>query len=221
VKTRLESLSTRSLILVIGAAVLVYAIALWLLFVSPKRAEVATAREDLVAAEQRLSEAKSAANRPGKTTADVSDVFRLAKAMPSTADQPGLVLEISRLAKKSGVTLRSIAPKEPVAAVGDPSLIPVTVTLTGSYRQITKFLERTRELVMVRDGKIHATGRLLSVNGVTLIESVDAGFPKLDATLELDAYVYDGPIVQEETPPPASEEELPAAGSDALGRTGT
>jgi Tfp pilus assembly protein PilO len=218
VRARLESLSTRSTILLIGAVVLVYAAAVWLLFVSPKRAEVATARQDVVAAELRLVEAQTSVNRPSAGGSRVADVFRLTKAMPSTADQPGLVLEISRLAKQSGVTLRSISPKEPVAGVGGPSLIPLTVTLTGSYKQITKFLGRTRKLVTVRNGKIHARGRLLSVHGVTLVESVDAHFPKLDATLEIDAYVYDGPIIPEEVPEPPTE-ELPAAGSNAIGKS--
>jgi Tfp pilus assembly protein PilO len=219
VRARLESLSTRSTVLLIVGVVIVYAAALWLLFVSPKRADLATAREDLVAAELRLAEAQTTARRPSTGGTNVADVLRLAKAMPSTADQSGLVLEVSRLAKQSGVTLRSISPKDPIAGVGSPALIPVTVTLTGSYRQITRFLERTRELVRVRNGKIRATGRLLSVHSVSLIESVGGGFPKLDATLEIDAYVYDGPIVAEETPPPALEEELPATGSDALGRS--
>jgi Tfp pilus assembly protein PilO len=221
VRARLESLSTRSTILLIAGVVLVYAAVLWLLFVSPKRADVSTARENVVAAELRLAEAQAVAKRPsGGTGTRVADVFRLAKAMPAAADQPGLVLEISRLAKQSGVTLRSIQPKEPVAGVGGPSLIPVTVTLGGSYRQITKFLERTRKLVAVRNGKIHATGRLLSVHGVTLVESVSGGFPKLDATLEIDAYVYDGPIVPEETPAPADEEPTEPA-SNAIGRSGS
>ena len=219
-KARLESLSTRSTILLVGAVVLVYAAMVWLLFVSPKRAEVGTARADVVAAELRLVEAQAVANRPSSGGSRVADVFRLAKAMPSTADQPGLVLEISRLAKQSGVTLRSISPKEPVAGVGGPSLIPITVTISGSYRQITRFIARTRGLVKVRGGKIHAMGRLLSVHGVTLVESVNAGFPKLDASLEIDAYVYDGPIVPEEVPEPATE-ELPAAGSNAIGGSGS
>jgi Tfp pilus assembly protein PilO len=217
VTARLESLSTRATVLLIAGVVIVYAAALWFLFVSPKRADLATAREDLVAAELRLLEAKTAEDKPRSGGTEVVDVFRLAKAMPSTADQTGLLLEVSMLARQSGVSLGTITPKDPIAAVGSPALIPVTVTLTGSYRQITQFLARTRKLVRVRDGKIHATGRLLSVHSVNLIESVSEGFPKLDATLEIDAFVYDGPIVQAETPPPAAEGELPAAGSDALG----
>ena len=78
----------------------------------------------------------------------VTDVLRLAKAMPSSADQPGLVLELDRLARASGVTLGSITPSDAVVgAGGSPTMIPVVVTADGSYRQITRFLNRTRGLV--------------------------------------------------------------------------
>jgi Tfp pilus assembly protein PilO len=217
VSARLQSLSTRGLFVAAVLIVLVYAAVVWFLLVSPKRSDAAAARADLAAAELRLAEAKAGSRiRDRGPGAPVADVFRLAKAMPSTVDQPGLVLEFSRLAQKSGVTLRSLTPRDPVAGVGGPSLIPVTVTVGGSYAEITKFLARTRALVTVRDGKIHARGRLLSVQSVSLIESATERFPALDATIELDAYVYDGPIVPVEIPEPA-EEEVPAAGTDALG----
>ena len=216
---RLQSLSTRGLLVVAGIAVLLYAAAVWFLFVSPKRSDASAAKAEVAAAEQRLAEAQAGRSRPRGAAAPVADVFRLAKAMPSSAEQPSLVLEISRLAEQSGVKLRSLVPREPVAGVGGPSLIPVTVTVGGSYKQITRFLARTRALVRVRNGKIYARGRLLAVQSVSLVESATARFPTLDATIEVDAYVYDGPIVPAEVPEPA-EEEVPGGGTDALGRTG-
>jgi Tfp pilus assembly protein PilO len=215
VSARLQSLSTRGLVAVAGIVVLLYAAAVWFLFVSPKRSDAAEAKAEVAAAELRLVEAQAAGSRPRGAAASVADVFRLAKAMPSSAEQPGLVLEISRLAAKSGVTLRSLVPNDPVAGVGGPTLIPVTVTVDGKYAQITRFLARTRALVTVRNGKIRAEGRLLAVKSVSLVESATESFPKLDATIELDAYVYDGPIVPAEVPAPP--EEQPPTGSDALG----
>ena len=217
-KARLESLSSRSLLLLAGAVVLVYAAAVWMLMVSPKRDEAAAAKEELAAAEVRLVEAQAGARRPRSAGTPVADVFRLARAMPSSADQPGIVLELTRLARQSGVTLRTITVQDPLSEPGGPALIPVTVTLTGSYGRITRFLARTRGLVTVRGGKINARGRLLSVGSVGLGESATEGFPMLDATIGLDAYVYDGPIVPLDLPEP--EEELPVSpGSDAAGST--
>jgi Tfp pilus assembly protein PilO len=216
-KARLGSLSQRALILLAGAIVLVYAAALWLLIVSPSRSDAAAAKEDLAAAELRLVEAQAAPSSPRGADAPVGDVFRLTKAMPASTEQPGLVLELSRLAKRSGVTLQGITQQDPVAAVGGPSLIPLRVTIGGNYTKITKFLRLTRALVVVRDGKIYAHGRLLAVESINLVESATHSFPKLDATIALNAYVYDGPIVPEEIPLP--EEELPDTGTSAIGNT--
>lgn len=218
-RARLESLSPRALVGLSAAVVLLYGAILWLLVVSPSRSDAAAAKEDLAAAELGLVEAQAGSSRPRGPGAPVADVFRLAKAMPSSTEQPGLVLELSRLARRSGVTLQGVAPQEPVAAVGGPSLIPVRVTIGGSFAQITTFLRLTRGLVTVRDGKIHARGRLLTVDSVALVESVAHGFPKLDATVLVNAYVYDGPIVPEEIPLPEADEELSSNGSSAIGGT--
>lgn len=219
-KTRLQSLSPRALLIVAGVAVLVYAAAVWMLMVAPMRSEAASAKDDLAAAEIRLVEAQAAARRPRGAATPVADVFRLARAMPASADQPGLVLEISRLARQSGVTLRGITPQDPVAEAGGPALIPITVLVSGKYGRIAKFLALTRSLVRVRGGKIHARGRLLSVQSVGLVESATEGFPELDATIALDAYVYDGPIAPADVPESETDEELPVEGSSsAAGRT--
>jgi Tfp pilus assembly protein PilO len=217
-KSRISSMSPRTLQIAAGVTVLVFAAALWFLLVAPKRSATADAESRLADAQLRLAEAQAAANRPRGSGAPVSDVFRLAKAMPASTDQPGLVLEIASLADRTGVTLRSFTPETAAAAVGGPTLIPLTVSVGGSYAQITKFLRATRELVSVRDGNIRATGRLFTIQSVTLGESVAHGFPKLDATIMLNAYVYDGPIVPVEAPvDPASEEELSTDGASASG----
>jgi Tfp pilus assembly protein PilO len=218
VRARISSMSPRTLQIVAGVTVLVFAAALWFVLVAPKRSAAADAESKLADAQLRLSEAQAAANRPRGSGAPVSDVFRLAKAMPASTDQPGLVLEIARLADRTGVTLRSFTPETAAAAIGGPTLIPLTVSVGGSYAQITSFLRATRELVSVRRGKIHATGRLFTIQSVTLAESAAHGYPKLDASIVLNAYVYDGPIVPVEAPvDPLDEEEPSSGGASAAG----
>jgi Tfp pilus assembly protein PilO len=220
VRSRLESMSPRALQIGAGVVVLVFAAALWFLLVAPKRSAAADAEAKVVEAEVRLADAQAAANRPSAAGAPVADVFRLAKAMPTSADQSGLVLELSRLAQRTRVTLRSIAPQAPVEGVGGPTLIPVNVSVGGNYRTIIRFLRGTRELVKVRDGKIRARGRLLTMQSVTLTESAARGFPMLDATIVLNAYVYDGPIVPVAPPEPVEEEEPTTNGTSAAGSVG-
>jgi Tfp pilus assembly protein PilO len=219
VTARFAALSPRAQFAIAVAAILVWALALWFLLVAPKRSQAAGLSEDVVAAELQLADAQLQARRPKKasTGPKVADVLRLAKAMPSSADQAGLVLELDRLARSSSVTLRSITPSEATVGAGGATTIPVVVTATGSYRQITRFLQRTRTLVRVRGGAVRATGRLLTMQGVELSESSTRKFPYLDATITLNAFVYDGPIVQETPPPSSTDSEDTSSGATAAG----
>ena len=217
-RARVESLSPRVLTAVAIVAVLLFAAVAWFLVVSPKRADASDARVELAAAQKRLAEAELALAQVGRAGAPVADVFRLVKAMPPSAEQPGLVLELSRLAGASGLTLESITMEPPVAAVGGPALMSVVVGVRGRYAGITKFLMRTRSLVTVSEGEIDATGRLLSARSVALKESDTGNFPELDASIGFDAYVYDGPIAPVEVPEDETEEEL-STGASAAGST--
>ena len=105
-------------------------------------------------------------------------------------------------------------------AAGTPTAIPVVVTAEGSYREITRFVRRARELVRFRRGQIRATGRLFTVQAVELAESNAKRFPFIDATITLNAYVYDGPIVAEEPPPaPTEEDDDTSSATSAAGAT--
>ncbi len=199
----------------VGAVALLAAA--WFLVVAPKRAEVTRLGGEVTAAELRLADARASANRPKKSSAPVTDVIRLAKAMPASADQPTLVLELAVLARRAGVTLGSIAPEAAKTDASGATLVPVVVSVSGSYGRITSFLKHARELVAVRSGRLHASGRLFSVQGLELAESSAGKFPLLDATIRLNAYAYDGPIVP--PTPPAPTEEESTSGATAAGGT--
>ncbi|CAN5254753.1 hypothetical protein BH20ACT13_BH20ACT13_15290 [soil metagenome] len=216
-RARVESLSPRMLTIAAIGAVVLYAAVVWLLMVSPKRGEAAEARAAVAEAEIRLAEAQAVSSRPGSTGAPVADVFRLAKAMPASADQSSLVLELSKLAEASGVTLRVIAPQEPLGGPGGPTRIPISVTVGGSYFKITKFVRHAQGLVKVRGGKITAKGRLFAVQSLELGESATEKFPVLDAIIVLHAFVYDGPLVPVEVPDSPEAEIEP--GTSAAGST--
>jgi Tfp pilus assembly protein PilO len=220
-KARIAALPPRALFAIALGVVLLYAAVLWLLVVSPKQAEVATVTDEVIAAEFELVQARVTATRPAAVPAGarVSDVLGLAKAMPASTDQPGLLLELELLARATGVKLGSITPKESEPIAGTPTAIPVVVTAEGSFRQVTRFVTRARELVRVRGGDVHATGRLFAVQAVELTESNARGFPLLDATITLNAFVYDGPIVPVTPPPPAEGDDATSTGATAAGAT--
>jgi hypothetical protein len=224
VKARFAALSPRATVALCAGGILLYSLLLFVFYVSPKRSEPGRLQDEIAAAELRLAEAQAAVKKSPTVSSPASEIFRLAKAMPSSSDQPGLVLELTRLAERTGVTLRAITSQPSAAGTGGATMVPVVVTIGGSYREITRFLNRTRTLVAVRRGRVRATGRLFAVEGVELAESVTRGFPELDATITLDAYVYDGPIVPPEVPSAeedSSDGETPSAtGATPAGATG-
>lgn len=125
--------------------------------------------------------------------------------MPSSRDQASLLLELDLLARKANVTIASVSMQEPSALPGGSTAIPVAVTVSGTYRNITRFVRQMRTLAGLRRGDPYATGRLLTVQSVDLTESKADGFPRLDAALLLNAHVYDGPIaVPAPVTPPAT-----------------
>src|SRR5262249_2454820 len=114
--------------------------------------------------------------------------------MPTKTDMPDLVLELSQLARDTGISFDSISP-QPVAAVGSYSVLPIAVTFNGNFYDLADFLYRLRSLVTVHAGRLDATGRLFSVATLAFTESENK-FPQIQPTLVIDAFVY--------APPPAA-----------------
>jgi type IV pilus assembly protein PilO len=182
-------LNQNALIGIIVAGVLVFGLAAWFLVVHPQSGKVANLKreaqdvqEKIDAYNQQVTAARSAPK------IEVADVYRLAKAMPTKTDMPDLVLELSQLARDTGISFDSISP-QPVAAVGSYSVLPISVTFNGNFYNLADFLYRLRSLVTVHAGRLDATGRLFSVDTLAFNES-EKKFPQIQATLVIDAFVY-------------------------------
>lgn len=182
-------LSPRALYAVVGAGLLVYALFGWFVLVGPKRAAVATAKEEAVAVELALATARAALVRPvDAPPVAVADIFRLATAMPSVPDMPGILLELSRIAHESGIAFNSITPSASVVA-GDYQTVPIALSFDGNFYELSDFLFRLRTLVGVRNSELYSTGRLFSTDSIAFGES-ENGFPEISAALTVTAYVY-------------------------------
>ena len=142
------------------------------------------ARQTLAAYSHKVAAARSAPK------IRVADVYRLAKAMPSQADMPDVLLELSQLARDTGIRFDSISP-QPVVALGSYSVVPISVTFNGTFYDLADLLYRLRSLVDVHSGTLDATGRLFAVDSLSFGES-PLKFPRIQATLVIDAYVYGG-----------------------------
>jgi Pilus assembly protein, PilO len=224
-------LNTRTLGVIAGVCILLYAGAGYFLVVSPKKGEAIQLDEAIAAANVKLVAAREAAAAAQNDTQPiaVADIFRLATAMPSSPDMPGILLELSRIAEETGIRFKSISPQSAVP-VGAYQSVPIDVTFDGSFYALSDFLFRLRTLVSVRRGELHAAGRLFSVEAVDFSEA-EAGFPMLAAVLKLQAYVYGtdasatlAPAPADTSAPPATEGgETPAptdGAATAAGATG-
>jgi len=198
-------LSQNALIAVIVGGVLVFGLAAWFLVVHPQSGKVASLKKQAQDVQEKIDayhQQVTAARTAPKI--EVADVYRLAKAMPTKTDMPDLVLELSQLARDTGIQFDSISP-QPVAAVGSYSALPISVTFNGNFYNLADFLYRLRSLVTVHAGRLDATGRLFSVDTLAFNES-EKKFPQIQATLVIDAFVYAAApaSVPAATPPPAS-----------------
>jgi hypothetical protein len=205
-----RKLDTRTLSILVGVGLLLYGAAGYFLFVSPKKGESVRLGEQIAAANVELATARAASQVKDDTQPiTVADIFRLATAMPSTPDMPGILLELSRIADETGIRFKSITPQSAVP-VGAYQSVPIEVTFDGSFYALSDFLFRLRTLVLVRRGELHAAGRLFSVQSVDFVEG-DSGFPMLGATLKLQAYVYGTDTSGATLPTPADPSATPPA----------
>ena len=188
-KVPTKQLPLAAMIGIVVGAVLVVGLLGWFLLVRPQggklddlKAQTAEAQQKIDAYNQQVAAARSAPK------IEVADVYRLAKAMPDRTDMPDLVLELSQLARDTGIRFDSIQP-QPTAVIGSYTVLPIAVTFNGNFYNLADFLYRLRSLVSVHGGRLDATGRLFSVDTLTFNES-PLGFPQIQASLTIDAFVY-------------------------------
>jgi hypothetical protein len=201
---QLQQLHPGALIGIVLGGVLLVGLAGWFLLVRPQgakleslKAQTAEVQAKVDAYQQQVAAARAAPK------IEVADVYRLAKAMPDRTDMPDLLLELSQLARDTGIRFDSISPQSG-AAIGSYQVIPIAVTFNGNFYNLADFLYRLRSLVSVHGGRLDATGRLFSVDTMTFNES-PLHFPQIQASLVIDAFVYGSgsppPLV---APPPTT-----------------
>jgi type IV pilus assembly protein PilO len=218
-----KSLSQNALIGIIVGGVLVFGLAVWFLLVHPQggklnhlKREATDVQERIDAYHQQVAAARSTPK------IEVADVYRLAKAMPNKTDMPDLLLELSQLARDTGIRFDSISPQT-VAPIGSYSVLPISVTFNGNFYNLADFLYRLRSLVSVHGGRLDATGRLFAVDTLSFNES-DLKFPQIQATLVIDAFVYaaaPAPAAAPAATPPASTATTTAATTTTSDTSGT
>jgi Tfp pilus assembly protein PilO len=215
--------SQKALAGVLGALLVLAAIASYFLLISPQRSKAAELKQEADATRAEITRLRQLAQQVQHTEPiRVADLFRMTKAMPSEADMPGIVLQLNRIARETGIRFDSITPQAATEANGAQT-IPINLLFQGNYFELADFLFRLRGLVGVRGGTLDATGRLFVVSSVSFSEGEEK-FPQIAATLTVAAYVYGSSESAEaaaapSATPPASpapaNPDTPPAGSAA------
>jgi hypothetical protein len=182
-------LPPQALIPVVVLALAVVAGMAYLLVVGPQRAKATDMQSEVAAMTKQVNDAR-AKSIDGRKVAPIkiADLFRLSKAMPDQTDMSGLLLQLNGLAADTGIVFDSITPQAVVALTGY-QVVPVQVLFHGNFYDLADLLYRLRTLVTVNGGRLDATGRLFAIDTVDFAEG-KGGFPEIQATLLVDAYVY-------------------------------
>ena len=115
-------------------------------------------------------------------------LLELSKRIPTQPEIPTLVVQIEEIADAAGVTQLSIEPGdvEPPPGGGDFSVVPVTMSFTGTYEQMQDFLLRTRNLA-----------RLVTVRSVTYCRAEPLGAGEVACPVEGEAPTGETTTVEE------------------------
>ena len=206
---------------VVAPALLIVAAIAFFLLVKPKIDESSSLDGRIAELQGKIDVALATQRSSGGESIKVADLFRLTKAMPDTTDMSNVILELNAVATASGVDFISIAPQAPVAREGGFLAAPFKLTFEGSYYDLTDFLFRLRNLVIVRDGELESEGRLFTLDALDLHEG-SLGFPQVQAAITVSAYSYSAApaaVVPGATPPGTAATTEP--GQDPAAAIGT
>ena len=193
----------------VAGGLLAFAVLGYLLVISPQKSKAAKLTTEIAAAQTQLQTTIAASHVTPQVDPRVDQLFRLTKAMPSSADMPGILLQLSRVADDTGISFDSITPAAPSSA-GSFLEMPVSVSFKGNYYELSDFLFRLNNLVKEHDGKLDADGRLFAVSGIDFSENEGS---ELSAQITANAYIYgsgDAAATPAATPPATATTPAPA-----------
>jgi Tfp pilus assembly protein PilO len=212
--------SRPAIIVLVVVGLIAYLALGYLLVISPQRSKSADLKKQVAETEAQIDQYRTlSAQARSAAPIRVADLFRLEKAMPNEIDMAGIVLELSRIAGATGIEFESITPQGVVAAPGY-QVLPVNLIFDGNYFELSDFLYRLRSLVRVRAGRLASSGRLFIVDSMSFSES-EKSFPRIQASLVVNAYVYGDAPVPGAAPPAAAAPATTTASTSTLGETTT
>ncbi len=209
---RLASLSKGAQVAVVAAVLLLVAVIGYFALIGPKRSTAASLKKQTTAVQAQIDSNRSSGFTQALPAVRSASVFRLAMAMPTQLQTPDVILQLSSLARASGISLDQIQPgagSSGAALSTDPFAVePIQVTFTGSFYNLLAYLQRMRNLVRVQHGRLFTAGRLFDVSTVAFQEG-PKGWPQLTAALTINEFVPQ--VAQPTTTTPGSTDTTSTA----------
>lgn len=205
---RISSLSPRAQVALVAGGLLLVALIGYFAVISPKRADAAQLKQQTAAVQAQIDQNRSTAFTKALPAVRAASIFSLSKAMPTQPETPNVILQLNQLAVDSGISFDTITPQgagsstTPVGTTTTPDPFaaePIQVQFTGSFYGLLAFLQRVRNLVRIENGHLNAVGRLFDVSDIAFAPG-PKGFPQIQATLTLNAFVPQTPQTVSPTP---------------------
>jgi Tfp pilus assembly protein PilO len=206
VTARLASLSPRAQGAVVAGVLLVVALLGYFVLISPKRSTAADLKKQTAAVQQQIDQNSSNAFTQALPAVRAASIFKLTQAMPSQLDTPDVILQLNQLADDSGLSFDQVQPGGGTTSAVTSTLTtdpfaaePIQVQFTGNFYNLLAFLQRLRNLVRVENGNLFTAGRLFDVSDVAFAAG-SKGFPQIQATLTINAFVPQAPAATAAVP---------------------
>jgi Tfp pilus assembly protein PilO len=189
----------REIYIITAVVAIVLIVAWYFLLFSPAQRKISDLDSQVTSAQSALDMANQEVVKleSYKKTAPQSraEIVRLGKMLPESEGVPGLIIELSKTAEASGVSMTSIS--RGTTTLGTPfGIQALTIQVTGRYFDVEDFLYRLEEYVAFRNASFRVTGRLLQVTQLTMQANTSStstsGSPPLAVTIGLNAYLWGG-----------------------------
>jgi len=205
VSARLATLSPRAQAALVAGGLLLVLLLGYFAVIAPKHSTAADLKKQTAVVQAQIDSNKSTAFKKALPAVRAASIFNLTQAMPSQLDTPDVLLQLNQLAESSGIAFDQIQPGAAGASGSTPDTTdpfaaePIQVQFTGSFYNLLAFLQRLRNLVRVENGNLFTAGRLFDVTDVNFAEG-EKGWPQVQATLTIDAFVPQTPAAAATTP---------------------
>jgi len=200
-----------------GVAVLAAIVAVWLMVIQPKRAQVSKLDGQVNAAQSQLNSARAQLEAGQSARATFARSYtllaRLGEAVPADDNVPSLIYQVQSSATSARVDFQSLAlssngssgsggssspsasqaatanlpPGATVGPAGFP-LEPFNFTFQGNFFHLADFFGRLQALVRASNKRVGVSGRLITLNAISL-NAASGGFPQITATIAASAYL--------------------------------